>query len=1035
MTPDLHHGVGADQRDLADAVHAWNRTDAAYPRELTIDVLLDDVAAAHADHLAVCWDGGSWTYAEFVELSDRIAGGLIAAGVTADTVVALIGPRSAQACAAMVAVLKTGAAYLPLDESLPEARLHLMVEIARPVVGIRLPGAGEATAGLLPIADFADLAAHAPAAPDRKGADPGSAAYVMFTSGTTGRPKAVVVTHRGVVRLSVNNGFFRLRPQDRVMHAASISFDAATLELWPTLLNGATVLIAETELLLAAAALRTWIDQRKPTALFVTTSVFHRLALDRPDVFAGIGQVLTGGEAMNPHLARQVLRHGPPGRLVNCYGPTENTVVATAHDVTEVSLGDADVPIGRPIANTTCYVMTADGALAPPGAEGELYVGGDGLATGYLDDPAETAARFVTAAPTGRPLRLYRTGDIVTWSDDGVLHYRGRNDQQAKVRGVRLNLDEISTALSQCDGVGNAAVVTVDDEVSRTLVAFYTAADAVSAPTRTVLRRQLAGILPAVAVPAGFHLLPQIPLQPSGKVDEAALRRLAVESSAPVDRTGAELPDRVASLWREVLRLGGTAVGADFFDDGGDSLRAAQLTNQVIVSLGLDPAYGRYLIDSLLRQPSLDGFTDAVARAAGGIAAVDGGAEDDARWLADIHLHAAGATADREAPQWRNPEHLLLTGGTGFFGSYLLRSLLDRTGSQIHCLVRARDDAHALARLQQAQQRYGHRGGLPLDRVRAVAGDLRTRRFGWDDQRWQEFTTRIDVVHHSGAHVNFIYPYEALRPTNVDGVRNLIEFARTGRGIPVHYISTIAVLAGSGSAGIGQVTEDTPLGHVQRLSMGYPESKWVAEQLLRTAYAEGLPVVIHRPYEISGNTVDGTWNTEAAICAFFKAIAEMGSAPDIDLPLDFVPADYLADAVAHLATTRAPAGQTYHLTNPQFASLDAMVRRLRAHGYPVAVQPYRQWVGALTEFAADHPEHPIVAFVPIFTNHAAARDITVKELYVEGTFPAFTRTHADRDLADAGLTCPPVDADMLDGYIAYFQRCGFLAPATAGLKH
>lgn len=371
---------------------------------------------------------------------------------------------------------------------------------------------------------------------------------------------------------------------------------------------------------------------------------------------------------------------------------------------------------------------------------------------------------------------------------------------------------------------------------------------------------------------------------------------------------------------------------------------------------------------------------------------------------------------------------MLLTGATGFFGSYLLRELLSRTDAVVECVVRAPDAASARRRIDEAQDKYGHGGLRATDRIAVLPADLAAPRLGLTEDEFDALARRTHRIYHSAAHVNFVYPYEWLRPTNVDGTRTLAELALRGGRVPVHYVSTIALLSGAGSAGARFLTESDPVDDVERISMGYPESKWVAEKILELAAQQGAPVSVYRPYEITGRLDDGRWNTDAAIVAFFKAIVDMGTAPDAALPLDFVPANYLARAVVHLAEHTPSAGRTYHLTNPRYGRLRDMVDRLRAHGHQVTTLDYDAWVGHLRAFCADHPDHPIVSFLPLFTTLASGQDVTVKELYFEDLFPAFDRRRTDEGLAGTGIDCPPVDAAMLDAYIDWFHRTGWIAP-------
>jgi amino acid adenylation domain-containing protein/thioester reductase-like protein len=1020
----------------------------------------DTVADTWPNRTAVEWDTGRWTYRDLQEASLHVERRLRSVGVSPGAAVAVLGDRSAETCATMLGILRAGAAYVPIDANLPAVRVRAMLDTAGVILAVRPAGSRTAGPDGVHVMDLAPSLTGADGAPDRAGPDrtgrPGDGlaatglpedpvpgehsydldrtAYVMFTSGSTGTPKAVAVRQLGVLRLATDNGFLVLDPANRFMHAASLSFDSSTLEIWPTLLSGACLVIVDQSLLLAPAALRDTLRAAAIDSVFFTTGVFHHVARSCPEVFDGLRYAIAGGEVLNPALAARAV--GRTTHVVNGYGPTETTVVAVAHVLGEAD--DGPVPIGTPLPYVSVAVLDPDGSPVAPGEDGELHIAGDGLAAGYLGDPEETARRFVHLSLDGAPpVRYYRTGDQVRADEAGLLEFRGRLDDQVKVRGHRIELTEIERALSGVVGIGEAAVVAVEDGTSRVLVAFCTPArPEAPVPDLASVRRALAASLPDHMLPATVVPVEALPFTTNGKVDRRALAdRAPATTSRPATEDSADAPrdahEAVERAWRETLALDVVDPDGDFFALGGNSLMAAQLIARVQSSLSLDGAHGHDLIRALLSDPRPAAFAAVVdeirVRPTG-----DTGADGTDRWRPDVRLLPRPVPVDR-APRSAPPAEVLLTGATGFFGSALLRELVDRTDATVRCLVRAADGDAATARVLAAQQKYGH-GSLDTDRVVAVPGDLTAHRLGLDDASWEALAARTDLIYHSGAHVNFVYPYEWLRRTNVDGTRSLVELAEAGGGVPLHYVSTIAVLAGSGSAAVRHVTEDTPLDHVERLSMGYPESKWVAEQILRAASGRGLPVVVHRPYEITGSTVDGHWNTEAAICAFFKAIVEMGRAPDVDLPLDFVPVDHLARAVVHLAQTRPARGQTYHLTNPRYALLGLMVERLREHGHVIDVVDYDTWLHDLSEFCRTHPEHPIVSFLPIFTNIASSSTLTVKELYFEGTFPRFGRERADEDLAGSGIVCPRVDAEMLDSYVRWFHSVGYIDRPRVGAR-
>ncbi|HEY0639604.1 MAG TPA: amino acid adenylation domain-containing protein, partial [Pseudonocardiaceae bacterium] len=929
---------------------------------------------------------------------------------------------------ALLGVLRAGGAYVPLDDSVPPARLRAMAEDAGVRDVVVLPGSVCRVRRLRNRFDL-DPAGAAPAdVPPPVPVTGGDCAYVMFTSGSTGRPKPVAVPHRGVVRLAYSDLVAqRPRPGDRVLHGYGLSSDASTIEIWSALLGGACLVLVDRDELLSPMALRERIRDERVTVAYLTTGVFHHVARTRPEALRTLRFVSAGGEAMDPDLARAVLAACPDTTVVNFYGPTENTVVSTAHLVAGVPPGATSVPIGRPLEHVTCHVLHPDGALAGVGETGELYVGGEAVALGYLGDPELTADRFVDDpfTPGGR---LYRTGDRARWRPDGDLEYRGRADRQVKLRGHRIELDGVEARLRACESVGEAVV----DVVDGALVGFVTpAVPGVPVPVHDV-RRDLASWLPAPAVPGRLVELAEFPVAAGGKVDRRRLLAGLASDGSPADVPDGngprdELADAppllraLAEVWHTVLRVRPRPTDG-FFELGGDSLLAAEVVNRTIAVLGLDARHGSALVRGLLREPTLDGFGEAVA--ALGTTATATSAPRGRDFLADAALGFEPPPPLGPPPDWRRPRAVLLTGASGFVGAFLLDRLLRRTGAVVHCPVRARDDAHARRRVFDNLARYGITVA-DEDRVVCLAADVAVPDLALTADRVADLAGRLDLILHSAARANFLYPYQALRPANVEGTRELLRLAAPRR-VPLHFLSTIAVVAGFGSAGVRHVDEDLPLAYPEHLTMGYAESKWVAEQLLRNASAAGLPVTVHRPYEITGDRRTGACNTETAICSLFKMIAETGLAPDIPLPMDFVPVDHVADVITHLATTVPAIGRTYHLTNPNPSSLATVLDRMRAAGHEIAELPYDAWVTELVRHVAEHPASATAPFVSLCVDRGNHADMSVKEMYFEGTFPTLGRANLERDLAGSGLVCPPVDAGLLDHYLEFFHSSGYL---------
>ena len=985
-----------------------------YPRDRGLHEVFDDQAVLRPHATAAVHNGRSLTYCEIARRSDAVAARLRDLGVRPGDTVGVLGGRSLGALVAFLGILKAGAAYVPLDDGEPPRRVQAMAEQAGLNTVLVLPG-GTCRIRRIRHVDFDTIPASAPAGFRRAAVAATDCAYVMFTSGSTGEPKPVAIPHRGVTRLAFSDLVTqRPRPGDRVLHAYGLSSDASTIEIWSAFLAGACLVLVDRADLLSPEALEAQLVTGRVAIAYLTTGVFHHIARTRPMAFRTLRFVSAGGEVMDPDLTRAVLAACPDTTVVNFYGPTENSVVSTAYLVRDLPPQATAVPIGQPLENSCCHVVRADGTPAEAGEEGDLLVGGDGLALGYLGDPELTRQRFIT---TERGERLYRTGDRAVWLPTGELEYRGRADRQIKLRGHRVELDEIEARLRASEHVGEAVV----DLDRGTLTGYLTPAKPGQAIPVDRIRKELASWLPAAVVPAGLIPVDTFPVTSAGKIDRRRLRALSAPTgtTSPTCYDNGGPLDRLAGIWHTVLRVR-PAPTDDFYDLGGDSLLAAETVTRTLAALEIDARHGSALIHSLLRNPTLRGFADAVVTSIHNGGALSTTVDFDA----EARLGFTVPAAHGPAPLWRNPQEVLVTGASGFVGAFLVDRLLRTTTARVHCPVRARDHAAAHSRVLTAFARFGL---TPSDPSRLVCfpADLSAPGLGLQPGHLSQLSSTVDLVFHAAAQVNFLYPYEALRAPNVGGTREVVRLAAPRR-VPVHFLSTIAVLAGFGTAGVHHVAENQSLAHADRLTMGYAESKWVAEKMLQNAAEQGVPVAVYRPYEITGDQQAGACNTETAICSLFHTIAETGLAPDIPLPMNFVPVDFLAAAIVYIATHNLATDRTYHLTNPNSAGLGDMLDRMRAAGHKITTLPYHQWVDKLLRHVAANPTSPTAPFVSLCVDRGNKSSITVKEMYFEGTFPTLDRANVERDLAGSGLVCPPVDTTLLDRYLEYFYRTGYL---------
>ncbi|KAL4957878.1 acetyl-CoA synthetase-like protein [Aspergillus filifer] len=860
--------------------------------------------------------------------------------------------------------------------------------------------------------------------------------HVMHTSGTTSEPKAVAIASRSIVHAVLHAPFEPLRRDDVVAHVNNSSFDVSLFDIWGPLLRGARIAVLHKMVLLDLPRMERHIADLGVTVMATTTALLNLAATVCPRVFAGLRICFIGGEAANVTSVGKILEEGPPGMLINAYGPTECCVWSLARHVRPEDMGKGSVSIGGSIGRAALLITDGTGRAVD---EGELWIGGPGVSPGYIDDPKRNAAAFVTVkVPSGSdqvPVRFYRTGDIVRRREDGQFEFIGRVDHQVKIRGFRVDLAAVESALIQT-GLFAEAVALHIREIQKgagsVLVAYVKPRESRNAPEMVQAKQLLSRTLPDYMIPQHLEIISQYPLNSHAKIDRKTLtdwfceRWQAGGARDCLDSVKSNTRTVLRDLWARLLPLPAEydyQDTDDFFQLGGTSMQASLLIGQIRSALGVDIS-----LLALYDHSTLASLTE-LADQSSNIKACEAIRDESNIWLADARL-ADGLTIPAQPPvDWLgNLEgRVFLTGATGFVGAFMLAELLQMTKvHQVACLVRASDSAAGMQRIQATMESYGLWQPELQDKLVALTGCLEDEFLGPGVHSWQYVASWASIIIHLGAWVNYTQPYSLHRPANIIGTLNIMRLAFTGRVKAVHYASSISCFGPTGYiTGARVVNENEPLlAHLKALPYdhGYAQSQWVVEQLLRSLMDRGAPIAIYRPGFITGHSQTGVCNPDDFFSRLVQSCREMKSYPLLpNQRKEFVPVDYVNTTMLHIASKSSSLGRAYHLVPPTPSDSVDMNQALelvsRASGCAMRGLPYADWAAQLLK----HTPERLQPLQPMLVERV--RDgLTRWELYEN--MPTYATANVKAALADyAGpsgrIEFPVLGEALMKKYVDY----------------
>ncbi|MBD2040237.1 non-ribosomal peptide synthetase [Microcoleus sp. FACHB-672] len=1004
----------------------FNNTQTNYSQNQCVHQFFEEQVRRTPDNTALVFENQQLTYRELNDRANKLVNYLQKLGVEPEAIIAIYVERSLEMVIAMLGVLKTGSAYLPLDPAMPADRIALMLQDAKvPVLLTQqnlVNNLGKHAAQVLCLDtewEVIEKQAEDSIKPLKLTiSNPSNLAYVIYTSGSTGIPKGVAIEHRQLSNYL--QGITEQLDLSAGANFALISTFAADLGhtvVFPSLCSGGCLHIISQERATHPEALADYCRQYPIDCLKIVPSHLQALlTASSPADILPLQRLILGGEALSWNLIKTIKKYAPNCSILNHYGPTEATVGVLTYQVDSGKCAHISetVPLGSPLPNTQIYLLDSHLQPVPVGVPGEIYIGGAGLARGYLNQPKLTEEKFIVN-PFNPETRLYKTGDLARYLPDGNLEFLGRIDHQVKIRGFRIELGEIETALSKHPAVRETVVVVREDKLGeKSLVAYINFKSKIQNPKSSELRAFLKEKLPDYMLPSAFVVLKVLPLTPNGKIDRQALPApetlntdLADTFVAP--RTPVE--EVLAGIWAKLLNPEKLGVHDNFFDLGGHSLLITQLLAKVRESFDVNLP-----LRTLFDFPTIAGLANSIEKQNANSFTLHPS-------TFDINAEAVLDSTIRPATQLvysAKPTSIFLTGATGFLGAFLLNELLQQTQADIYCLVRSSDIESGKQRLQNSLECYSLWDECLSHRIIPVVGNLSQPLLGLSNEQFRKLANQLDVIYHNGAFVNFTYPYSALKNANVIGTQEIVRLASEIKLKPVHFISTTSVFSPVIESGVQIVREQDDLTPGKSLTGGYAQSKWVAEKLIEIARERGIPVSIYRPGRISGHSQTGVCNPSDFLYRAITGCIQLGCAPVHERRMNIAPIDYVSRAIVHLSQQKELLGNTFHLANPQPFILNELVDWIRTLGYPLDRVSYEYWRAEIRNRAGESQENALYPLVGLFSE-GDAETPAVKSRALQ-----FDCQNTLNGLAGTDIICPTVDINLFRTYFSYLIARGIV---------
>ncbi len=983
----------------------FNDTAVDYPRDKCVHELFEEQVTKTPDKVAVVACDKTLTYSELNEEANRIAHSIIEKGIGRGDIVAFMLPRRSYLIATMIGILKSGAAYMPIDPDYPQDRIEYMLEDS----GAKFCVTDKNIFELLD-----NLNVNNP----NVSVDSENNCYCIYTSGSTGKPKGVLINHKNVLNFISDNKINNfqhtlLNNCDYIIALNSITFDITLQEIHLPLLNSkAIVLLNENESMSIESAVDKF--KQKNCGLIVTPTKLSMYMKNNKfcESMSCFSVIMSGAESFPEHLITDI-RQFSNAIVFDGYGPTETTCGTLYFQVDN----ENNITIGKPIANTQIYIIDKYMKPVPIGMTGELCIAGDCVGAGYLNRPELTAEKFIDN-PFGEG-KMYKTGDLAYWREDGNIAYVGRNDFQVKIRGLRIELGEIENAISSIDGINMSVVVVRKNSEGRQLIcAFYTGEEKSAQEIKAVIGDKL----PKYMLPHIFTHLDEMPLTSSGKTNRNALPVVDLENIGS-DREYIEpetpIQKALCKILEKVFDTHQVGITDDFFDDlGGDSLKVIEF----VAEAHSEGIY--FALQNVFDYPTIEKLCEFIEKG-----------DEIKLQFADYDYSKVNEVLSRNKveyitePTKRDVGNILLAGATGYLGIHILADFLDNDDGIAYCLVRGKNQEDSENRFNELINFYFDDKYNGTDKIVVVCADLQKDLFGLTQDEYNELLNNVDTVINAAASVKHYGSYKYFYEANVETTKRLIDFTKQADAVLIH-TSTLSVSGNSFADQFdGYVSEtekhffENSLYIEQSLENVYARSKFEAEIAVLEAIYNGLPAQIMRMGNLTNRFTDGKFQKNYESNAFLqriRAVINLGVVPDylMELYSEFTPIDESADAVMTIARHFNREQNVFHINSTKVVYLDKLLEYMNALGCDMKTVSEKEFSAVLRKtMEQTQSKHIFEAFIgDMDENDRLNYDSNIR---IENDFTV-------EYLRKLGFEWNDIDFEYIKKYVEYFRKIGYL---------